>query len=281
MISTVEVEEYIVSDDEQPIFASFVRSSLKDAWRYKWAIESFVVNNLRRRYRRSVLGFLWGLIGPLLTMTIMSAVFSLIFHADPIKYTVYVFSGLLPWTFISESCIDSSQCFIAAETYIKKLFVPRIFFPLVSVGTDTANFLFSLFGLIILGVCIGIKLKLTILLLPLVVAVNALFNLGMCLSIGVAVVYFRDLPHILRVTFPAFFYLMPIIYPLEVIPAQYRHLFEYNPFFWITRLYRDVLFNGCLPTAQEWCVSLALAVCSVSIGMYVLSTKEHDLVYRL
>ncbi len=260
---------------------SFLFRSVHDAWKYRWAVESFVTNNLRRRYRRSALGFLWGLLGPLLTMSIMATVFSLLFHADIKTYTVYVFSGILPWSYMSESAVEGSQCLVAAESYLKKLFIPKLFFPLVSTGTDTVNFLFSLLSLLLIGVVAGIQWKLSLLLLPAIIAVTATLNLGMAILFGVATVYFRDLTHILRVTLPALFYMMPIIYPLEWIPEHCRHLFLLNPFYYVIDLYRQVICKGQVPPAHDWAVSIALASCVLFAGLLALKKREHDLIFRM
>src|SRR5215813_13768596 len=123
-----------VDKRRRPLPASFILRSVNDAWKYRRAIESFVTNNLRRRYRRSALGFLWGLLGPLLTMTTMAIVFSTLFHAEITTYTFYVFSGLLPWSYLCDSAIEGSQCFVGGETFLKKLFIPKLFFPIVSAG---------------------------------------------------------------------------------------------------------------------------------------------------
>lgn len=255
--------------------------SLGDAWRYRWAIETFVKNNLRRRYRRSALGFLWGLLGPLLTMTTMATVFSILFHADIRTYTVYVFSGSLPWSYISESAIEGSHCFIGAESFLKKLFIPKLFFPLVSAGTDTVNFLFSLASLLTIGLFAGVPWQATMVLLPVVIAINATMNLGMTILFGVATVYFRDLSHILRVTLPALFYTIPILYRPDLIPEQYRHWFLLNPFYYLIDLYRQVILEGQIPPAQDWAVSIALAACFLFAGLLVLKKKEHDLIFRM
>ena len=121
----------------------FVQGCLRDAWSYRWAVETFVTNNLKRRYRRSVLGFLWSLISPLLTMSFMAVVFSLLFHCDIKSYTIYIFTGLLPWTFLTDSAVEGSQCFVNAEAFLKKLYIPKIFFPIVSVGTHISWTFFS------------------------------------------------------------------------------------------------------------------------------------------
>jgi ABC-type polysaccharide/polyol phosphate export permease len=279
--SATEAYDYIIDSRDAPRFSSFVRSTVTDSWSYRWAIGSFVSNNLSRRYRRSALGFCWGMLGPLLTMCILSVVFSLVFHVETKKFVVYIFSGLLPWTFIQDSALQGSQCFIAAEPYLKKLSIPKIFFPLVSLGTDTINLLFSFASLLLLGVALGAQYNVSLLMLPAAILILVVANLGFILLYSVGTVYFRDLPHILQVTYSAFFYAVPIIYPMTVIPAEYRSLFKLNPFYWFINLFHSIIYDGCCPTLQEWSIATLLAIGTLAAGLFVLSSKNSRLVYRL
>ncbi|MBX9686094.1 MAG: ABC transporter permease, partial [Candidatus Obscuribacterales bacterium] len=230
--SIERTSQYEFDSAVRPSFLAYLRQSFLDLLNYHWGVQSFVANNLTRRYRRSRLGFLWGLLGPLATLTVMSIAFALVFHQDPVRTVSYIFSGLLAWSFLSETALQGSNCLVVAEPFLKKLAIPKIFFPVVSVGTDLVNFLLSMTALLGLSLIVGVKLKLSILALPAVIAIVAVYNLGMVLIYSVATVFFRDLPHILTITYPAFFYSVPIFYPLTAIPIQYHWVFYCNPFFW-------------------------------------------------
>jgi len=282
MIATIERPETAVTVGKVlPRRPAGTLSGWTGIWSYRWALGCFVVNNLRRRYRRSVLGFIWGLIAPLATMSIMALVFSVIFHADLKQYIVYIFSGLLPWSYISESAVEGSQCFINAESYLKKLLIPKAFFPLVSVGTDCVNFIFSLTSLLLLGLVAGIHWNATVLLLPVAIAITAVFNLGMVMTYSVLTVYFRDVPHILRVIYPALFYLLPVLYPVESIPEQFRTFFVLNPFYHLVGLFRSLIAAGQVPSATQWVCASSIAAVSLVVGIVVLRAKERHLIFRL
>lgn len=273
--------EYIYDAEQKTSIATFAGECVKDSWKHRWAMETFIANNLGRRYRRSVLGFLWGLLSPLMNMAIMASVFSLIFHMDFKDFAVYLYTGLLPWSFMMEGICEGSQCFINAESYLKKLAIPKLFFPMVAVGTDTCNFLLNLTALLLLSIMLGFQFHATICLLPVVIFITALFNLGLALLVGIATVYVRDLTHILRVTLQAFFYLIPIIYPMSAIPEKYTFLFKLNPFFYPISLFRAIIYEGQLPTMQQWTVTILLALGSLTAGLLFLRRHQDDLIYRL
>src|SRR5271163_3836747 len=146
-------------------FPVYVFRTLNELRFIKFAFSSFVINNLRRRYQRSVLGFAWSLLNPLLMMIVLTTVFSLIFKRDPKTFSIFILIGMLPWTFISESIANGCSSITSAEQFLKKVYIPKIFFPLVTVSTELINFGLSLLSMIVLGLFIGLHLHWTILLL--------------------------------------------------------------------------------------------------------------------
>lgn len=150
--------DFAAGEQKESVFGYTCRS-LAELRNIKFALASFVVNNLRRRYRRSVLGFAWSLLNPLLTMAVMTAVFSLLWHSNPRSFGVYVFTGLLPWTYITDSIMVGSQSLVQSEAFLKKVYIPKSFFPLVAVSTETANFAFSLASLVLLAMIVGVQMK--------------------------------------------------------------------------------------------------------------------------
>src|SRR6185369_9486605 len=110
--------------------SSLIRN-FRDLVTYRYALYNFISSNLRARYRRSAIGFLWSLLNPLFTMTIMAIVFSTIFHSSVSNFSIYIFSGLLPWTLISNSMLNGSMSIVLGEAYLKKMYIPKLIFPLV------------------------------------------------------------------------------------------------------------------------------------------------------
>lgn len=214
-------------------------------------------------------------------MAIMSTAFSLLFHWQAQRSISYIFSGLVVWSFIRDSAINGSQALVSAETYLKKLFVPKLFFPLVCLGTETVDFLLNLTSLMMMACLLGVHFNISIFVLPLAIAIATIYNLGMILLCSVSTVYFRDLPHILAVSYPAFFYAIPVFYPMSAIPEAYHWVFLSNPFYWFINLFRLIIHDGRFPCALEWCIPAALAIISLCVGLFALQLKERTLIYRL
>ncbi len=262
-------------------FLVFCLRSFRELTYIKFALTSFIVNGLRRRYQRSVLGFAWSLLNPILTMVILTLVFSLLFKSNPRTFAIHIFTGLLPWTFISESIALGCTAIVGAEHFLKKVYIPKLFFPLVTVATEAINFAFSLVALLFLGLIFGMKVGHTILLLPVVIGITFVFSFGLCLATAVSTVYFRDLTHLVRVLLTSFFYLIPIMYPLSCVPAEYQKYFALNPFTHFINLFRCLIYDRSWPDQGEWLTCIALAAGSMLIGLVILYKREKDLIFRL
>jgi ABC-type polysaccharide/polyol phosphate export permease len=276
-------ERMIVTEfDSQGVtsFLQFIDRNIKEMRIFRFALAQFVINALRTRYRRSVLGFLWTLLNPLLSMSVMTVVFAVIFKANLREFGIYVFSGLAPWTFINNSIVGGSVSIINSEGFLKKVYLPKLLFPMITVTTETVNFFFSILALLIIGLVLGFQLTWTILWLPVVILILYLFSLGLTIIFSIANVYFRDLFHILTVVFMALFYAVPIIYPIEAIPVEYRGYFNLNPFFYFINLFRKVIY-GTPITQVDWAVPIGLALLSLVVGLYLLMRHNSDLVFRL
>lgn len=262
-------------------FFRYLEKNLQDLNIYRHAMINFVVTNLRMRYRRSAMGFLWSLLNPLMIMTVMSIVFSVVFQRDLKTFAVYIFSGLSPWLFMSQAIQGGAQSLVMAEGFLKKVYLPKVMFPIISTTTEMINFLFSLLSLYILALILGSQISWRIVLLPLAVLITYLFVLGCVIIISVATVYFRDLIQIVGVAFTALFYTIPIVYPVETIPARFQVLFKINPFYYFVSLFRTVIYGQTTMDWMDWVIPTIIALLVCVAGMFLLMKRDRDLIYRL
>ncbi len=259
----------------------YIRRNIAELHTYRYAYFNLVRNMLRTRYRRSVLGFLWTLVNPLLNLTVIATVFSIIFKMDITTFGQYVFAGLVPWTFISTGFNQGTSSLVASESYMKKVHLPKVMFPLVYVSVEGVNFIFSLLSIYIIFLFIGAKLSWAMLLIPLAVVILFIFVAGCAMLLSVAYVYFRDTFNLVQVITGALFYTVPIIYPVEQIPEQFKAVFMFNPLYQFINLFRAILYDLRVPTWNEWLIPLGLAILVLLSGTYVLMKKEGDIVFRL
>ena len=262
---------------------SFLARNARELFAYRYAIYNFVSSNLRARYRRSTMGFFWSLLNPLFTMVILSVVFSTIFKNSLANFSIYIFSGLLPWAMILNGIVNGAMSLVWAERYLKKIYIPKLIFPIVIVSVEVVNFLFSLISMFLLAIFLGAKVTWALVTLPIALLVTALFLLGLTLMVSIINIYFRDLSHIIQVAFAGLFYLTPIVYPVEFL-AKGSFLYilvRLNPFFYFVELFHSIIYRAEFPSAVAWLICLSLMLLSLISGLILFSSKEKDVIYRL
>ncbi|MBE0669168.1 MAG: ABC transporter permease [Anaerolineales bacterium] len=270
------------AEEKGGIWSFWIRNA-RELIRFRHAIYNFVVSNLRARYRRSTFGFFWSLLNPLFTMVILSVVFSTIFKNSLANFSIYIFSGLLPWTMIFNSILNGAMALISAERFLKKVYIPKIIFPIAIVSVEAINFLLSLISLFFLAIFLGAKISWVLFTLPLALLITALFLLGLVMFVSMLNVYFRDLFHIVQVVFTGLFYLTPIVYPLEFVlnSPLLSVVVRLNPFLYFIELFHSIIYRAEIPGVTTWGICIVLTLTSMFIGSLVFFAKENDVVYRL
>jgi len=259
----------------------FLSRNFRELIVYRYALYNFINTNLSSRYRRSTIGFLWSLLNPLFTMIIMAIVFSSLYKLPFTEFSLYLFSGLLPWNLITSSLLGGSMSIILAESYLKKVYIPKIVFPLVTLGVEIINFLFSLISLFVLAFLFGAKNGWSLLLLPFALLLLSLFLLGIILLLSILTVFFRDLSHILQIGLLGLFYLTPVLYPISFLSGNLLVLIKFNPFYYFINLFHMIIYEATSPGWFEWLVCIGLTAVSLIFGVVVFQKKEQDVIYRL
>ncbi|ADV61641.1 ABC-2 type transporter [Isosphaera pallida ATCC 43644] len=254
---------------------------LENLWKARYVVSNLVRQELRVRYQRSSLGFLWSLLNPLMLMSMMSLVFSQVFQLRVTDYALYLFAGMLPWTFFSLSINESSTSLIANECLIRKVPLPKAVFPLARVLINLTTLLLSLTAFSVLFLALGARPSWAILSLPLVLALLTLFTLGMGLTAAILNTFFRDFGHIIGVLLQALYFLTPILYTPAMLPESSRWKFWLNPLYSYITSCQQILHDGQWPGIPELLVGAILAMASLVLGYLIFKTNEAKVVFRL
>ena len=258
-----------------------LKLALSDCYRFREVLVNLLSQNLKVKYKRTFLGYFWSLLNPILQLAVLSFVFSNIMKIGPENYTLFLFSGMLAWTFLSTSMVAGSTALLENETFIKKVYLPKILFPLSKVCLQLVDFIFGLVALGILMAILGFPFKATIFLVPLAVIILFFFTLGLSLMLAVANVYFRDVQYLLGVFLQLLYFATPIIYPLNTLPEQYQPILSLNPLYPPISLFQKLIYYGQIPAETEWLLSASLAFLSLSAGMGILLAFDEDVVFRM
>lgn len=246
--------------------------------KYQWLLQELVIRDLKIKYRRSVLGYLWSVLNPLLMMLVLTAVFSTVFRFDIPNYPVYLLTGQLLFTFYSESTTMAMDSILNGADLIKKVYLPKYIFPLSRVLSTFTTMLFSLVALFIVMIITDASFHITLILLPIVFIYMLLFSLGVSLILAVSVVYFRDIKHLYSVFLSALNFLTPIFYPTSILPDWLKPWMIFNPLYDYIELFRDILLYGEWPSWEE---NLLCFICSIGffiVGMLIFEKHQKNFI---
>jgi lipopolysaccharide transport system permease protein len=224
-------------------------ANLANLLRYRGLISSLVARELKARYRGSVFGFLWSFINPLLLLLIYTFVFTTVIPNEEPRtrpYALFMFSGILPWTWFATSLSDAAGSLLAGGNLIKKVLFPAEVLPIVSVLANMVHFFFGLTILAVFLIFYRHYPSLSDLAwFPVAVAVEFVFATALALLLSALTVHFRDIRDILANVLTLWFVATPIIYPWFQPNVQRFHaLFNVNPFTHLAVAYQEILFFG-------------------------------------
>lgn len=252
---------------------------VRDSIRYRELIWALALKELKIRYKRSVLGFLWALLNPLLLMVVTTLVFSTLLKMSVSHYAIFVLSMILPWTFFSQSLSYAAESVVGNGELIKKVRVAKIVFPLAAVASNMINLLLSFIPLILIVLVMGHPFYATWLYLPVPLFALTVFTVGATFFFAAANVYYRDVAHILQVILQIWFYVTPILYDVNLFPAHYRWIFKLNPLGFVMNGFRLSVYWGKFPTPQSILASFVCAFLALFIGLAIFRRYQDQFVY--
>jgi ABC-2 type transport system permease protein len=252
---------------------------VRDTLRYRELIWALAIKELKVRYKRSVLGFLWALLNPALMMVVLTVVFSTIMRFGIPNYAIFLLSVLLPWTFFSQSLSYGVECIVSNGDLIKKVAVPKIVFPIAAVLSNTINLFLSLIPMALLVIALHHPFYRTWLYLPVPILALLMFTIGMACLAATANVFYRDVSHILQVVLSAWFYFTPIIYALDFVPAHVRWLFKLNPIVYVMNGFRLAIYYGQMPRWQSVAASFVCGFAMLIAGFAVFLKYQDEFVF--
>lgn len=253
----------------------------REVHQYSDVLWQLVRQFLTLRYRRTALGYVWTLINPLMMMSVTAVVFATLFKLDLATYAVFLFAGMVPWNFFSMTVTQSCTSFIHNEGLIKKIYLPKIVFPLsLAIGMAVDSFL-ALMALFLLVVLFGAPLTPALLFVPVAYALLFTFTFGVALIASVATVFFRDLQYVISVVMQAWFFLTPVMYRHEALAGKVAAVVALNPMVAFIELFRAPLYLGQWPSLQAVGVAAVVALCALALGVLILLRQEKHIVFRL
>ena len=256
---------------------------LQTLYRHRQLIAALTARDLKARYRGSILGFFWSLANPLLLLGVYTLVFTKFFPQQAVDpYPLFLFSGILPWTFFSAAVLESTSSVSSNAGLIKKVMFPAEALPLVVVLSHLVHFALAipiLLAAILAFAALGkFTISATIALAPVLMLLQAIFVAGIAMTVSSASVLFRDLRDIVANLLQLGFFVTPILYLIDNIQSRVlRALLRVNPMTPFVVAYQDIFFFGRVPKPSDIVLILAYATASMVMGFFVFDRLRDTL----
>ena len=256
-------------------------ANLRQLFRHRSLIQTLVTRELKARYRGSILGFFWSFVNPLLLLLVYTFVFSVVLPGfrgiDIEPYAVFLFCGLLPWTWFSSSLLESANSLILNGNLIKKVLFPAEVLPVVAVVSNMVHFFLALPILAAFLLFYRVPPSLTELVwFPVLILVQLVLALGLGLALAALTVHFRDIKDLLGNLLTLWFFATPIIYPMSLVPEGGKVLMNLNPFAHLAISYQEILFYDGPFGHWKWLLAVGVGALATFAAGYALFDRLRD-----
>lgn len=229
------------------------------------------------RYKRTYLGFFWSLLNPLLTGLVLFIAFNIFMRFEVENFALFLMAAIFPWTWFSTSVIMSTNALTSNVSLIKKIIFPKQFLLVSTITAQLLNFIFSLPVLIILAYYYETYPSINWLIgIPLLVVIQFAVSYGLALIVSIANAFFRDLEYLVAVIVNLLFWMTPIVYPLEVVPEEYRIILIMNPVTSLIQAWRDLFLNNIINWHNIY-ISVIMAAIVLLAGLLIFKKLDKNL----
>jgi lipopolysaccharide transport system permease protein len=247
----------------------------RELWAYRELLWVLTTRDFKVRYKQTILGAAWAVIRPFTTMVIFSVVFGRLakMPSDGYPYPVFVYAGLLPWTFFSSAISASGQSLVGSAHLISKVYFPRLIIPLASAGSGLVDLLISTGILLLMMVWFGVTWSWHLLAAPFLLLAVIFAALGVGTLLSALTVAYRDFTHLTPFLVQVWLYITPVIFPVSLVPQHWQRLMYLNPMTGLVESFRSC-FLGKPFDLVGLGISLATAIALFVVGIAYFEKVE-------
>ena len=244
-------------------------------------MQQLVMKDIKLKYRRSILGYLWSILNPLMIMVIMVIVFSNMFRSDIEKFPVYLIIGQTLFNFMSESTNQAIMSITGNAALLKKTYVPKYVFTVSKVTSSFVNTLFALGALVVVFIVCRVTPNVYYLLIPLILFQEYVFCLGLGMLLAQGSVFFRDIQYIYSAFLTAWMYVTPVFYPLSQLPENLQTAIKtFNPLYTYITQFRTIVLDVTCPDMGMVLYGFVVAFVTLGVGtLAFLKSQDRFILY--
>lgn len=254
---------------------------LQRLYDFRHLLKQLVMKDIKLKYRRSFLGYIWSVLSPLMIMLVMLLVFSHMFRSNIENFPAYLIIGQTLFNFMSEATNQAIFSITGSSALLKKVYVPKYIFTLSKVTSSLVNLLFAMGAMLIVFIVTGVHFSFYMLFIPVVLVELYCFTLGLGLFLAQGSVFFRDIQYIYAVLITAWTYLTPLFYPIDLLPELMQKAVKIcNPMYHYVTQFRQVVMYQCLPDWGSVVYGFLLAFLFLILGTWsFLKAQDKFILY--
>ncbi len=254
---------------------------LQGLYKYRALVRQLVCKDIKLKYRRSFLGYLWSVLNPMMIMVVMYLVFSHMFRFNVENYPAYLIIGQTLFTFMTEATNQAIYSITGNGALLKKVYVPKYIFTLSKVTSSLVNLLFSMGAMLLVFIFTKVEFSMYMLLVPVVLVELYFFCVGLGLFLAQAAVFFRDIQYIYSVLTTAWMYLTPLFYPVEQLPeSMQKAVGIFNPMYHYITQFRTLVLHRTMPDVETLLYGSVAAALFLALGTWsFLKSQDKFILY--
>jgi lipopolysaccharide transport system permease protein len=245
-------------------------------WEHRELLYLLVWRDIKVRYKQTAIGVSWVILQPLITMLIFTAIFGYMakMPSDGVWYPAFTLAALLPWTYFSQAITRSGGSLVSNANLVSKIYFPRLLLPLANIVAPLVDLGLSLIVLFGLFAYAGIPLTWKVITLPVFILLAMLTAMGLSLFVSAMNVRYRDVGHAIPFLVQILMFVSPIVYPVSLVPEQWRLLYSLNPMAGVIEGFRWALLGKALPDLMMMSASFLVLLVVVLAGMMYFRQME-------
>ena len=246
-------------------------------WRSRlFLLQNLVLKDFRIRYRNMSLGVAWSVVNPLVMMGILTFVFTKIFPNPQPHFPIFVLCALVPFNFYSLAVSAGTTSLLENESLIKRVRCPREIFPIAAVLAACLHFMIQIGLLITFVLVAGFPITWHWLWLPALWGMEIVFMCGLALITSGLDVYYRDVRYLVEVSGLVLFWLVPIFYSFQMVPARYHAVYLMNPIACVVLAEREVLLGGTAPSLGFVGALATVSISCLALGFVIFGRLKQN-----
>ncbi|MCM1175020.1 MAG: ABC transporter permease [Blautia sp.] len=252
-----------------------------DTLQYIFVIRELTAREIKRKYARSSLGIIWSVLNPLLTMVVMSLIFSTMFRRSIENFPIYYLTGQIFWTLFSGATNSAMTALVDNRSLLLQAKLPRQTFVLSRVYTTLVNFGYTCVAYMLMLVVFRVKPALSMLLFPLAAAFMLAISIGVSYLLAVVYVFFADVKYLYSVFLTLWMYMSALFYPITSLPEAMQNFIGCNPVYVVIAFARECVMYGKVPGIMMWVKLVCWSLGSIWVGLSVFKHMENRVMQKI